>query len=35
MGYDKYISFECGNIGDPAVVIPAAVELIKNQWNQA
>ena len=35
MGYDKYISFECGNIGDPTVVIPAAVELIKNQWNQA
>lgn len=35
MGYDKYISFECGNIGDPAAVIPAAVELIKNQWNQA
>ena len=35
MGYDKYISFECGNIGDPATVIPAAVDLIKNQWNQA
>ena len=35
MGYDKYISFECGNIGDPAVVIPAAVDLIKSQWEQA
>ena len=35
MGYDKYISLECGAIGDPAVVIPAAVELIKTQWEQA
>ena len=35
MGYDKYISLECGNIGDPAVAIPAAVELIKTQWEQA
>lgn len=35
IGYDKYISLECGSIGDPAVVIPAAVELIKTQWSQA
>lgn len=35
MGYSKYISLECGNQGDPAVAIPAAVELIKTQWQQA
>ena len=35
MGYDKYISLECGSIGDPAVTTPAAVELIRNQWEQA
>lgn len=35
MGYDKYISLECGSIGDPAVTTPASVELIKTQWEQA
>lgn len=35
MGYDKYISFECGSIGDRAVTVPAAVELLRTQWEQA
>lgn len=35
MGYDKYISFECGSVGDRAVTTPAAVELLRAQWEQA
>ncbi len=35
MGYSKYISLECGSIGDPAVTVPSALELIRNQWEQA
>ena len=35
MGYDKYISFECGSIGDRSVTVPAAVELLRTQWEQA
>ena len=35
IGYDKYISLECGNIGDPAQAVPAAVELIRKQWEMA
>ncbi len=35
MGYDKYISFECGSNGDPAVTVPAAVALLREQWAQA
>lgn len=35
MGYDKYISFECGSVGDRAVTTPAAVELLRTQWEQA
>lgn len=35
IGYDKYISFECGCQGDRSVVLPAAVELIRQQWKEA
>ena len=35
IGYQNYISFECGSVGDKAVTIPAAVKLIKEQWQQA
>lgn len=35
MGYDKYISFECGSIGDRAETTPAAVALLRAQWEQA
>ncbi len=33
--YDKYVSFECGAEGDAAQVIPAALELLRKQWEEA
>ena len=35
MGYDKYVSFECGCQGDRNVVLLAAVELLRKQWEEA
>lgn len=35
MGYDKYVSFECGCDGDKEILVPAAVKLIREQWEQA
>ena len=35
LGYDKYISFECGTNGDRTVTVPAAVELLRTQWKLA
>lgn len=35
IGYDKFISFECGCQGDRKVAVPAAVELIRKQWEEA
>ena len=35
MNYDKYISFECGTNGDRNVTVPAAVELLREQWKLA
>jgi len=35
LGYDKYVSFECGCQGDRNVVLPAAVELMRKQWEEA
>ncbi|MDD2475027.1 MAG: TIM barrel protein [Dysgonamonadaceae bacterium] len=35
IGYDKYVSFECGCQGDREVVVPAAVKLLKKQWEEA
>ena len=35
MGYDKYVSFECGCGGDRDILVPAAVKLIREQWEQA
>jgi sugar phosphate isomerase/epimerase len=35
MGYDKYVSFECGAQGDRSVVVPAALELLRRQWKEA
>lgn len=32
MGYDKYVSFECGCQGDRNVVVPAALELMRKQY---
>ncbi len=35
LDYNKYISFECGCKGDREVVLPAAVELMRKQWEEA
>ena len=35
LGYDKYISFECGTNGDRNVTVPAAVEILRSQWKLA
>ncbi|MDL2255344.1 TIM barrel protein [Parabacteroides sp. OttesenSCG-928-G06] len=35
LGYDKYVSFECGCKGDREIVVPAAVELLRKQWEEA
>ena len=35
LDYQNYISFECGTAADRNVVVPAAVELLRNQWEQA
>ena len=35
MGYDKYVSFECGCDGDRDVAVPAAVALLREQWAKA
>lgn len=36
MGYDKYVSFECGMAGeDRAAIVTAAVNLLRAQWEEA
>lgn len=35
MAYDKYVSFECGTAGEREQTVPAAVELLRAQWEQA
>jgi len=35
LGYDKYVSFECGCQGDRNIVVPAALELLRDQWEKA
>ena len=35
MGYDQYVSFECGCNGDKEILVPAAVELLRSQWELA
>jgi len=35
LGYDKYVSFECGCQGDREIVLPAAVKLMRKQWKEA
>ncbi len=35
MGYDKYVTFECGSQGDRRETVPAAVELLRAQWQEA
>lgn len=35
LGYDKYITFECGTKGDREQTVRAAVELLRKQWEEA
>lgn len=35
LNYQHYVSFECGCQGDRTVVLPAAVELLREQWAKA
>ncbi|MGN1234313.1 MAG: sugar phosphate isomerase/epimerase family protein [Candidatus Cryptobacteroides sp.] len=35
LDYQNYISFECGVVGEREIVVPAAVELLRSQWEQA
>ncbi len=35
IGYQKFISLECGSEGDRRETIPAAAKLIKEQWDKA
>ena len=35
LGYDKYVSFECGTKGDRATTVIQAVNLLRQQWAKA
>lgn len=35
IGYDKYVSYECGVQGDRNIVVPASIELLRKQWEEA
>ena len=35
IGYNKYLSFECGCQGDCEVVVPEALQLLRKQWSEA
>ena len=35
IGYQEYVSFECGSKGDKKVSIPKAVKMLREQWEQA
>jgi sugar phosphate isomerase/epimerase len=35
LGYDKYVSYECGCQGDRNIVVPESVKLLKEQWEKA
>ncbi|MDR0506676.1 MAG: TIM barrel protein [Dysgonamonadaceae bacterium] len=35
IGYNKYISYECGCQGDRKIVIPESVKLLREQWEMA
>ncbi len=35
IGYDKYVSFECGTKGDRATTVTEAVRLLREQWAEA
>ncbi len=35
IGYDKYVSYECGCQGDRNKVVPESVKLLREQWEKA
>jgi sugar phosphate isomerase/epimerase len=35
INYQNYVSFECGSVGDPKNTLPAAVKLMREQWEKA
>jgi sugar phosphate isomerase/epimerase len=35
IGYQDFVSFECGCKGDRAKAIPAAAKLLRDQWEMA
>ncbi|MCD7970939.1 MAG: sugar phosphate isomerase/epimerase [Alistipes sp.] len=35
LGYTGYVSFECGSRGDKTETVPAALELLRHQWEEA
>ncbi|MDP2982276.1 MAG: sugar phosphate isomerase/epimerase [Candidatus Latescibacter sp.] len=35
LGYQDYVSFECGSVGDKKATIPAAAKLLREQWEKA
>ena len=35
LGYQDYVSFECGSVGDKKVTIPTAAKLLREQWEKA
>lgn len=35
MGYQGFVSYECGCDGNPAEVLPASVQLLREQWEKA
>ena len=35
LGYQDYVSLECGAVGDKKVVVPACAKLLRDQWARA
>ena len=35
IGYQDYVSLECGAVGDKNVVVPKAADLLRKQWEEA
>ncbi|MCL5097908.1 MAG: sugar phosphate isomerase/epimerase [Candidatus Omnitrophica bacterium] len=35
IGYQEFVSFECGSNGDRKITIPAAAKLLRDQWEMA
>ena len=35
IGFDKYISYECGCQGDRNIILPESVKLLREQWEEA